>query len=108
MSYEELKQKYELLERENQNLKEQLRERNEKSVWDKIQTIKSEWVDENYIFPNNYGKRDLMRKITDDIKWDLHIRDIKDFKEEHIEKVREYLKTYVAKSYYEQYRKGVI
>lgn len=110
MSYEELKQKYELLEKENQSLKEQLREKQDKTltVWDKIQNIKSEWVDQNFIFPNNFGKRDLMRKITDDVKWDLHIRDIRDFKEEDIERVKEYLKTYKSKSYYEQYRKEVI
>jgi len=108
MSYEELKEKYELLEKENQSLKEQLREKKDKTVWDRIQNIKNEWVDENFIFTNSFQKRDMMRKMTDDIKWDLHVREIKDFKEEHIEQVKEYLKTYNAGIYYEDCRKGVI
>ena len=108
MSYEELKEKYELLEKENQSLKEQLREKKDKTVWDRIQNIKSEWVDNNYILPNGRGKTNIMRKMTDDIKWDLHIRDIRDFKEEDIERVKEYLKTYKSDSFYEDYRKEVI
>lgn len=108
MSFEELKEKYELLEKENQSLKEQLREKKDKTVWDRIQNIKNEWVDANFTFISSYQKRDMMRKMTDDIKWDLHVREIKDFKEEHIEQVKEYLKTYNASIYYEDYRKGVI
>lgn len=107
MSFEELKEKYELLEKENQILKEQLREKKEKTVWDRIQSIKSEWLDKNYIFPDNWGKRDLMRKMTDDIKWGLHVRDIREFKEEDIQRVKEYLKTYKPDTYYDDYRKEV-
>lgn len=108
MSYEELKEKYELLEKENQTLKEKLRDKKDKTIWDRIQNIKSEWVDENYILQGKHSKTNIMRKITDDIKWDLHIRDIKDFKEQDIERVKEYLKTYKSDSYYEDYRKEVI
>ena len=108
MSFEELREKYELLEKENQILKEQLREKKNKTVWDRIQNIKSEWVDNNYILQGKYSKTNIMRKMTDDIKWDLHIRDIRDFKEEDIERVKEYLKTYKSDSFYEQYRKEVI
>ena len=108
MSFEELKEKYELLEKENQSLKEQLREKKDKTVWDKIQAIKCEWVDNNFIFQSKHCKTNMMRKMTDDIKWELHIRDIRDFKEEDIERVKEYLKTYKSDSYYEKYRKEVL
>lgn len=107
MSYEELKQKYELLEKENQTLKERLREKKDNTVWDRIQNIKSDFIDNNYILQGKYTKTNMMRKLTDDIKWDLHVRDIRDFKEEDIERVKEYLKTYKFKFYYEDYRKEV-
>lgn len=34
------------------------------------------------------------RQIMSDLKWDLHIRRIADFRDEHIEQAREYLKKY--------------
>lgn len=105
MNYEELKLKYELLEKENQELKEQLRVRQERTVWDRIQQIKYEWLDKNFIGIPKLSKDRMLRKLTSDIKWDLHIREIRDFREENIEQVRKYLNTYKFDSSGEQYRR---
>lgn len=105
MSYEELKEKYELLERENLELKKELRIRKEKTVWDRIQQIKYNWLSENFVGIPKFSKDRMLRKLTDDIKWDLHVRETKDFKEEHIEQVKEYLKTYKFEKYEEEYRR---
>ncbi len=41
-------------------------------------------------------KRSVMeRQIMDDLKWDLRVRTINDFRTEHIEKAKEYIDNYM-------------
>ena len=35
------------------------------------------------------------RQIMHDLKWDMHIRTISDFRSEHIEKAKEYIENYI-------------
>lgn len=51
----------------------------------------------------NWTRREAERQVMRDLKWDLHIRTISDFRDEHIESAKEYIEKYV---FAEKYKKS--
>lgn len=48
----------------------------------------------------NHCKAKIKRRITNDLKWDLHVRCANDFETEHIEQAKEFLSNYEIDEYY--------
>lgn len=44
---------------------------------------------------NNDTRQKAERKIMSDLKWDLRVRNISDFRSEHIQKAKEYIANYI-------------
>ena len=44
---------------------------------------------------HNWTRKKAEKKIMSDLKWDLRIRVVSDFRDEHISKAKEYLNNYV-------------
>lgn len=42
----------------------------------------------------NWSRQRVEKKIMSDLKWDLRVRRVADFRDEHIEQAKEYLKKY--------------
>ena len=72
------------------------------SAYNAIRLMIIEKVDKEVKIPENlenWQKKDTRqraeRQIMRDLKWDMHIRTINDFKTEHIEQAKEYINDYV-------------
>ena len=72
------------------------------SAYHEIRLMIIEKVDKEVEVPEyleNWQKKDTKQKaerqVMRDLKWDLHIRTISDFKAEHIEPAKEYIQNYV-------------
>ena len=71
-------------------------------AYDEIRAMIIKKVDKEVNIPNNleeWQKKDTKqraeRQIMSDLKWDLRIRRIQDFRDEHIESAKEYIEKYV-------------
>ncbi len=100
----------EILE-ENEKLKERIQELelllkrksgSNTRAYDEIRTMIISKVNKEVIIPENleeWQKRDdksrAERQIMSDLKWDLRIRRIQDFRDEHIEQAKEYINKYI-------------
>lgn len=72
------------------------------SAYHAIRLMIIEKVDKEVEIPDSlldYQKKDIRqiaeRKIMSDLKWDLRVRTISDFRAEHIDKAKEYIANYV-------------
>lgn len=52
----------------------------------------------------NWTRKRAEKKIMSDLKWDLRVRTISDFKSEHIEQAKEYINNYVLADEYKKSR----
>lgn len=103
MTNEELLARIEELESENKTLKNMLNRGSSgnSSAYTEIRMAIDKKVDEEYdisIFEDWQRKHKasvMRRKIMDDLKWDLRIRNVSDFRMEHVEPAKEYIKNYV-------------
>lgn len=72
------------------------------SAYNAIRLMIIEKVDKEVEIPDNlldWQKKDTRqvaeRKIMSDLKWDLRVRTISDFRAEHIQPAKEYIKNYI-------------
>lgn len=103
MSEEAMLEKIKELEEENKKLK-RIIERGNRGNSNAYNTIRMEImakVDKEVIVPNgleNWQLKELRqraeRQIMRDLKWDLHVRQISDFRVEHIEPAIDYIQKY--------------
>lgn len=96
---------------ENKKLKERIKELegilkrksgSSSRAYDEIRAMIINKVDKEVIIPDyleDWQKRDdrarAERQIMSDLKWDLRVRRIQDFRDEHIEKAKEYIDNYI-------------
>ena len=96
---------------ENGKLKERIKELEEllkrksgssSRAYDEIRAMIINKVSKEVDIPNNlqdWQKKDLRsraeRQIMSDVKWDLRVRRITDFRDEHIEPAKEYIDKYI-------------
>lgn len=71
-------------------------------AYDEIRAMIIKKVDKEVELPNNleeWQKKDdrqrAERQIMSDLKWDLRVRRIQDFRDEHIQQAKEYIDTYI-------------
>ncbi len=104
MTEQEMLDKIKTLEEENAMLKKTLERKLTSGSMTAYETIRNmiyEFVNKevkNTITGNQ--RSNLRRKIVDDMKWDLRVRTINDFKVEDISRAKEYLATYKINEYY--------
>lgn len=55
---------------------------------------------------SNSARRQAQRQCMNDLKWDLRVRNVADFTEEHIEQAKKYLETYKVSEKYKNINKG--
>ncbi len=97
------------LERENQELKERIEflekiinkgNAGNSSAYNAIRLAIVEKVDKEFDvtkfedWQRKWEIQKVQRQIMRDLKWDMHIRQISDFRQEHIEKAKEYIANY--------------
>ena len=71
------------------------------TAYETIRNMIFEYVDQKVFKTTNGNQRsNLRRKIVDDMKWDLRVRTINDFKVEDIPRAKEYLENYKIDDYY--------
>ena len=96
---------------ENRKLKERIKELEgllkrksggSSRAYDEIRAMIISKVSKEVDIPDNlqdWQKKDLRsraeRQIMSDLKWDLRVRRIQDFRDEHIEPAKEYIENYV-------------
>lgn len=96
---------------ENKKLKERIKELemilqrksgSSSRAYDEIRAMIIKKVDKEVELPEKlegWQKKDdrqrAERQIMSDLKWDLHIRRIRDFRDEHIAQARDYIEKYV-------------
>ena len=101
---EELQKRIEELEKENKTLREMLNRGSARntSAYNAIREMIIQKVQEEVDVSNL--KEDWMvkdtrqkaeRQMMSDLKWDIRVRNISDFRAEHIEPAREYIKNYI-------------
>lgn len=99
------------IKKENEKLKERIQELelllkrksgSNTRAYDEIRAMLISKVNKEVIIPENleeWQKRDdksrAERQIMSDLKWDLRIRKIQDFRDEHIEQAKEYINKYI-------------
>lgn len=101
--------KVEKLERENQELKERIEflekiiskgNAGNSSAYSAIRLAIVEKVDKEFDvtkfedWQRKWEIQKAQRQIMRDLKWDMHIRQISDFRQEHIEPAKEYIANY--------------
>ncbi len=100
----EIKEQIRQLEEENKMLKELMKRKVTSGSITAYETIRSmifEYVDKEVGQTTNGKQRsNLRRKIVDDMKWDLRVRTINDFKVEDITRAKEYLENYKIDEFY--------
>lgn len=104
MSEEEMLEKIKKLEEENKILKKTIERKVTSGSITAYETIRSmifEYVNKEVGQITNGNQRsNLRRKIVDDMKWDLRVRTINDFKIEDISRAKEYLENYKIEEFY--------
>lgn len=92
------------LKEENEMLKRTLERKLTSGSMSAYETIRSmifDFVNKEVEKTTNGKQRsNLRRKIIDDMKWDLRVRTINDFKVEDISRAKEYLENYKIDEYY--------
>ncbi len=103
MSMEELIEENKILKERNALLESIINRRNTQnsSAYNSVRLMIIEKVNREVDIPEeleNWQKKDKRaraeRQIMRDLKWDLHIRTTRDFTDEHIKQVEEYIKNY--------------
>lgn len=114
MSEEQYKARIEELESENKTLKEMLNRASagNSSAYNSIRAMIVEKVNKEIDVSSIEGKiwqdskkQKIERNIMSDLKWNLRVRRVNDFRTEHIEQAKEFLDNYVIDS---EYRKSQI
>ena len=104
MSEEEILKENEALKARVQELEELIRRKSGGSprAYDEIRAMIISKVSKEVSIPENlleWQKKDTRnraeRQIMSDLKWDLRIRRIQDFRDEHIAKAKEYIENYI-------------
>ena len=107
----------EILE-ENERLKERIaflesviNKKNDKTAYNQIRLMIVEKVANECPFDlvggieKRWTRQRAERKLMDDLKWDLRVRNINDFTDEHIEQAKNYIDKYVID---EKYKKATV
>lgn len=104
MSENEILEENRKLKEENEMLKRTLERKLTSGSMSAYETIRSmifNFVNKEVEKTTTGNERsNLRRKIIDDMKWDLRVRTINDFKVEDISRAKEYLENYKIDEYY--------